>query len=124
MYSYSDVYNKLNFGVATVIFFKKNGDIRVMLATRNVRTAALLHGYLGGELAGHDKNCSIKNGNIAVIDLILGEARMFNIDRVIAIYYHGEIETAEQAEAQVEEFLDYKNKYEANNPMKIDISML
>lgn len=78
--SYGELYMRLASETAMIRFLKKNGEIRLMLATRNMDTASSLYDYLGGQLAGHDKRCNIKNNNMAVIDLEIGEARSFLID--------------------------------------------
>ena len=124
MYSYSDVYNHLNFEVCAIVFLKKDGEVRLMLGTRNLRTIELVHGYQGSALGGHDKRCNIKNGNIAVFDLILGEARAFNIDRLQSIYYMGQADSVEELDRIANEFAEFKSKYEESKPQAIDMDML
>lgn len=114
--NYPEVYSKLCYEVATVIFFKKNGDVRVMLATRNIDTVSLIHTHKGAELGGHDSKANINNGNVAVIDIILGEARIFNVKRVIDIKYHGMITTREELEKVIAEFSQFKTAYEERLP--------
>lgn len=111
---YSEIYCKLSYETAIVVFLKKNGDIRTMLATRNLNTAGLLHGFMGRELGGHDNRCNITNGNLAIIDLILGQARSFNIERLIDIGYLGVLNTKEDIEKAILAFEEFKAKYEAN----------
>lgn len=101
---YGDMFMRLQYEVATVVFTKKNGEIRVMLCTRNLKTAELIHGNLGGLLNGHDKRCNIHNGNISVIDMLKGEPRSFNIDRVLNVNFYGCIDTME----------DYTKAYKCN----------
>lgn len=99
MLSYSEIYMRLQFESAVVTFKKKDGTLRVMLCTRNIYTGALVNGDSSavlGRLAGHDKRCSIANGNLAVFDLIIGETRSFNAERVLDIKFLGEIKTTEQ----------------------------
>lgn len=112
-YAYSEVFGRLTFETATIIFIKKNGEIRTMLATRNLQTAAIYNGFMGRELGGHDTRCNINNGNLAVIDLMLGEARSFNIERVISVDYHGTILTQEELDNEVRKFIEFNSVYEA-----------
>lgn len=113
MQDYAEVYSRLSYETAVITFLKKNGEARVMLATRNIRTAELQFGFLGGKLGGHDKRCNISNGNVAVIDLILGEARSFNISRVLDIQYAGQITTMERLNEVIEGYSKYKKEYES-----------
>ena len=89
MYSYPEVFSKLTYETALVTFLKKDGTIRVMLCTRNLDTISIKYGFQGAALGGHDNRCNINNGNLAVYDLILGDARSFNIDRLVDIQYGG-----------------------------------
>ena len=68
---------------ALIIYFKTNGEIRLLLGTRNLSTIAINYGFNGNVLGGIDNRCSIYNGNIAVFDLMLGDARSFKVDRII-----------------------------------------
>ena len=108
--NYGEVYTRLSYEFAFVKFRKRNGDIRYMLATRNVSGAALEHGNLGGLLGGHDKRCNIKNGNMAVIDIIIGECRSFNIQRVLDIQWLGQVETQDEYDLALSMFIELKNK--------------
>ena len=96
--TYPEVYSRLCYETAFVVFLKKDGTIRLMLCTRNLNTVALQYGFQGKALGGHDNRCNINNGNIAVFDLALGEARSFNIDRLVKIEFKGIVSTAEQLE--------------------------
>lgn len=121
MYSYPEVFSKLSYETALVTFLKKDGTIRVMLCTRNLDTVNLRFGFQGAALGGHDNRCNIKNGNVAVFDLILGEARSFNIDRVVGIYYSGIVNTNEQLDACIKAYVEFKEKYEASHSMTLDM---
>lgn len=90
---YGNTYGRLLSEAAVVIFEKKDGNIRVMLSTRNEDIASLMwpENNLGYLLAGFDRRCKRTNGNLAVIDVILGDCRSFNIDRVIGIKWLGEL---------------------------------
>ena len=120
---YGEVFTRLTYETAIVAFFKKDGSVRLMLCTRNLKTVALEHGNLKGLLEGHDKRCNIKNGNVAVIDLILGEGRAFNIKRVISISWLGEIVTQEQYDEALHKFKEVKEKFESkyNNGLSLDL---
>lgn len=121
---YQDVYGKLTTETGVVTFLKKDGSIRIMLCTRNLHTVALEHGFQGQALGGHDNRCNIKNGNIAVFDLVLGEARSFNIDRLVNVWYFGEVATQKRYDEIFEEYRIYKKEYESKMPMSVDMSML
>ena len=94
--TYPEVYSRLNFETAVFSFFKKDGQIRIMLGTRNLTTVGLEYGFQGAVLGGHDKRCNISNGNIAVYDLAIGDARSFSIDRLIDIQWAGVIGTKQK----------------------------
>lgn len=121
--TYPEVFSKLTYETAIIIFFKKNGDVRIMLGTRNLSTINLIYGFQGQVLGGHDNRCNINNGNVAVYDLALGDARSFNIDRVISINYCGIIENEEQYQELLEKFTKFKSEYEKTNPMTVLDSM-
>lgn len=105
---YSEVFLRLTYETAIVTFIKKDGTVRIMLCTRNLKTASLVNNYAAEKLGAHDKRCSIANGNVAVIDLELGEARSFGIDRVSDIRYLGEV-TAQDLERVIGECNEYRN---------------
>ena len=124
MANYPEVYGRLNFEVAIIVFLKKNGDARLMLGTRNMNTIQIDHGFQGKSLGGHDNRCNINNGNIAVFDLILGDARAFHIERLVSIEFQGVISTQEQLDSLIEYFAEFKCKYEATQPMTLSMQML
>ena len=121
MFKYTDVYSKLTYETALVTFLKKDGTIRVMLCTRNLDTAALKYGFMGAILGGHDNRCNVKNGNIAVIDLELGDARSFSIDRVIDIQYSGVVDTVEQLDKCIDSYKEFRQKYEESHSMSLEL---
>lgn len=110
--NYGEIFTKLSYETALIAFFKKDGSVRVMLGTRNIKSAALEHGNLGGLLAGHDNRCNIRNGNLAVVDLIIGECRSFNVERLIKIHWFGEIDTQERYDEVLKEFRELKNSFD------------
>lgn len=122
MYSYPEVFSKLTYETALVTFLKKDGTIRVMLCTRNLDTISLKYGFQGAALGGHDNRCNIKNGNVSVFDLVLGEARSFNIERVVDINYSGIITDNAYLEKCIDSFLDFKEQYEASHSMTLDMN--
>lgn len=122
--NYCEVYGRLGVETAIVKFEKKDGTIRLMLATRNMSTADIEHGNRRGLLAGHDKRCSINNGNIAVIDLMLGEGRSFSIDRLIYIEFMGEIKTQEEYDRVYEIYSQRKRELEAEANKEISMDDL
>lgn len=122
--TYPEVYSRLCYETAFAVFLKKDGTIRLMLCTRNLNTVSLQYGFQGKALGGHDNRCNISNGNIAVFDLALGEARSFNIDRLVKIEFKGIVSTAEQLEEVTGEFLEFKAEYEKSQPMELDMDSL
>ena len=121
---YAEVFSRLTYETAILVFMKKNGDIRLMMGTRNLGTVALRYGYQGNVLGGHDNRCNIKNGNIAVYDMFLGDARSFHIDRLVSSEYLGEIKTEQQLDDAAGKFLEFKEKYEASQPGELTMDML
>lgn len=109
---YSEVFQRLTYELAIVKFVKKDGTERLMLATRNIRIGELEYGNLGGLLGGHDKRCSIHNGNLAVIDMVIGECRCFSIDRLQSVEWLGEINTKEEYNKAYERFSEVKKEFE------------
>lgn len=121
---YSDVFSRLTYETAILVFMKKNGEIRLMLGTRNLNTVSLRYGFQGNVLGGHDNRCNINNGNIAVYDLLLGDARSFHIDRLVSIEYLGQIDSMEKLEDAAGKFLEFKEKYEASKPKELTMDSL
>lgn len=121
---YAEVFSKLTYETAFIIFLKKDGTVRLMLGTRNLSTVGIKYGFQGRALGGHDNRCNINNGNVAVFDLALGEARSFHIDRLVGIEYHGIIETEQQLDELAEKFTQFKEEYEKTQPMKLTMDML
>ena len=128
MFNYPEVYNRLNVELGIIIFMKKNGEVRVMLGTRNLNIASYAFAIEGqtvkNSLAGHDNRCNIKNGNIAVMDVMIGEARSFNIERLVYITYLGRPNNKEEFEKAVEYFIKYREEYERNLIGSTDINGL
>ena len=125
--TYAELFSKLTYETAVITFLKKDGTVRIMLCTRNINTISILYGFQGQALGGHDNRCNIQNGNLAAFDLILGEARSFNVQRVLNIQFadmgctDGQpiVSTKEQLDKVIEKYVEYKNLYEQNNPMKL-----
>jgi len=119
---YADIYMRLSYETAVVVFLKKDGSVRLLLGTRNLSTISLMYGFQGTELGKMDFRCNINNGNIALFDLIIGEARQFNIDRLIDIQFAGNIDTKEKLDDVFEKFNKFKKEYEATKPMSLDMN--
>ena len=120
--TYAEVFSKLTYETAAIVFLKKDGTVRLMLGTRNLNTVSILYGFKGQELGGRDNRCNINNGNVAVFDMILGEARQFSIDRLLSIQFAGVISTKEEYDAVLDKFVKFKEDYEASNPMSLDLT--
>lgn len=112
---YAEVFSRLTYETAFLIFLKRDGTVRLMLGTRNLHTVELLYGFKGKELGGHDNRCSINNGNIAVFDLVVGEVRAFNIDRLVDITFNGIINSKAELEDLMGKFMEFKSKYNNDN---------
>jgi hypothetical protein len=93
-----------------------------MLGTRNLNTVSILYGFQGNVLGGHDNRCNINNGNVAVFDMIAGDARSFNIERLLDIQWAGVVNTKEEYDRVLENFVKFKEEYERTKPMVIDMS--
>lgn len=107
MAKYSDVYNHLNFETAIITFIKKNGEIRVMLATRDIQTIELWGSNSVSKLRSHERRCNISNNVLPVIDLEIDDARSFNIEYLVDYRSLGVITNIEQ----LLQALDYFKKY-------------
>lgn len=120
---YGELFMRLSFEAAIVQFMKKNGELRLMLATRNVDALRNSFGFIGAALGGHDKRCSIKNGNLAVIDMELGDARSFSVDRVLYVEFLGEIDTPEKLDEVYKKFSIAREKFdnEVNKALTMDM---
>lgn len=112
---YTEVYGRLTFETAVITFLKKNGEIRHLLGTRNLHTVQLLYGWQGTDFGGHDKRCSIDNGNIAVFDLMIGESRTFSMDRLLDIQFCGDIRDMDKLNSTIVSFKQYVEAYEARH---------
>lgn len=122
-YNYAEVFSKLTYELAFIVFLKKDGTVRLMLGTRNLNTVSLEYGFQGKALGGHDNRCNINNGNVAVFDMVLGEARSFSIDRLVDIQYHGVVSTKEELDRIAQKFLEFKEEYEKTKPMELSMDM-
>lgn len=120
---YTEAYRKLQTGVCVVTFIKKDATVRNMLATRNKRIVSNFSRLDDSSFNGHDRRCSIDNGNIAVYDLIIDEVRMFNIGRVVGFYEFGDITSQEEMNNAVEQFKNFDTKYRENSPMELHLDM-
>lgn len=113
--NYAEVINDLSLEVGCIIFFKKNGDLRLMLATRDLQTLGLLGDTDDDtaliELKKVEARSNIKNGNVPVVDLEIEEGRAFNIQRVVKIEYLGRAETKEELESIKKEYEKIKAHY-------------
>ena len=99
---YSQMLQALGSVTILVKFVKKNGEMRVLLGTRNKMTVQeICNVDLSGMLAGFDKKANIGNHNIPVVDLALGEVRTFCVERLEAYQVLGVI-TKDNSEAAFE----------------------
>ena len=122
--TYPEVFSRLTYETAILVFMKKNGDVRLMLGTRNLNTVAIKYGFQGNVLGGHDNRCNIKNGNVAVYDLLLGDARSFHIDRLVTAEFLGEIKTEDELNDAAEKFSIFQEKYNQSMSGGLTMDML
>ena len=120
--TYPEIYSRLTYDTAVIVFLKKNGEVRIMLGTRNLNTVSLLYGFQGQVLGGHDTRCNINNGNVAVFDMVIGDARSFSVDRVLDIQFAGVINNKEEYDKVLEGFVKFKEEYENTKPMTLDMN--
>ena len=113
-YSYGEIAFRLSDEAAIVTFRKKDNSIRTMLCTRCV---SLLRYFTKDEnhmvacLNGHDKRCTASNNTLAVIDLVIEEARSFNLDRIEHIQWLGYPQTQEQFDYCMNIFTSLKDAW-------------
>ena len=108
---YVQMMHDLTYNLMLIIFVKKSGEERVMLATRNRDIYRMEYGDTYNAMNGMDNKCSIQNGNIACIDMVIGEARMFNMYRVLQSYIIGEPKNNAEYSAMFDRFMTFKEKY-------------
>lgn len=113
-YEYGNTWGRLLTETALVAFFKRDGSARLMLCTRNIDTCMLMwnNSKLRGLLDGFDNRCSIRNGNIAVVDLAIGDCRSFSIERTAAIKWLGEIDSKDKIEHAIDEYEQLRKQLE------------
>lgn len=124
---YQVLFRELLTHVAEIIFIKANGELRPMLCTRNAILGSLFGfdlPYMTANVASHDRRCSIDNGNIAVIDLVIGEGRSFNIDRVVCVHVFDSVETPEAASNIRKDFTEFAQAYKKCCERHIEIDEL
>ena len=121
---YAEIFSRLTYETAIVVFMKKNGDVRLMLGTRNLSTVNLKYGWRAVELGGHDRKCNIRNGNIALFDMLADGVRSFNIERLVTIQFLGEITTLAELDEAAEKFIKFKEEYEKTQPSEISMDNL
>lgn len=114
---YRELFRNLGYHTAMVKFRKKDGTLRVMLCTRNIDTMELLGSAV--RLNGYDARCSVANGNIAVVDLVIGEPRQFSISRVESVDLFGEVTDLETLGELVEKYEEIEKTIE-NRPISLD----
>jgi len=122
--TYPEVYSRLNFETAIIVFMKKNGEARLMLGTRSIPTIRTIYGLQGNELGYQESRCNINNGNVAVYDLMIGEARCFNINRLVEVIWLGVLADREGVEGAGARFLQFESEYMKNNTVKASINSL
>lgn len=107
---YAEMFQRLSYETAIVTFIKRDGSLRFMMCTRNLKTVALKYGFQGSKLGSHDRRCNIQNGNVAVMDLILGDSRSFSMDRLCETVFLGEITTTDELNAAIDQYTQYKDR--------------
>ncbi len=121
---YSDVFLRLTYETAAIVFIKKDGTVRTLLGTRNMKTASMSGEDLIGKIQGYDSRFNISNGNMAVVDLIIGDVRAFNIDRLVFVEWLGEIESREGLNEAYKLFEEFDNEYSKKRNKYLTMDML
>lgn len=111
MYEYTSIYREITSNAGIFIFMKKDNTIRVMLGTRNIDIAKIKFGWIPGELNKMESRCNRDNGNLAVIDLVIGEGRCFNMGRLIWYKPIGVIRNEQEFNEVLKEFVEFTKNY-------------
>lgn len=115
-------FSQLEDGINCLIFFKKDSTLRIMLATRDIITAGMcLSDSLSHKLNKHSERCNCSNGNIAVIDLLLGDVRSFSVDRLVRNIYLGECSNLKEFENFVVQYNNIRKQFDnVNQVLNLD----
>lgn len=116
MYEYTSIYREMTYGAGIFIFMKKDNTVRVMLGTRNLDIAKIKFGWIANELSKMENRCNRSNGNLAVIDLVIGEGRCFNMGRLIWYRNLGNIESEDKFNEVLRNFGLFANDYMKQAP--------
>lgn len=108
---FSEIYQKLCLGVCPIIFTKANGEMRIMLATKNEGIPMIA---TGKPVPSRYIKESRETGTIAVIDLEKMERRSFCVERLMCIEDYGQINTSIAYNKVLNDFIKFKKKYLAN----------
>ena len=118
---YNKIFNMLNFNVCCVIFFKRNGELRFLFGTRDtdvIRMGKDVEDKI--KMMNHyDTKCNISSGTISVFDIVLGEVRSFQIDRLIEIINFGEVKSIEKLGEVYKKYKSLKEGYESKLPKEL-----
>lgn len=112
--------NILELGVSVIVFIKKNGDSRCMLATRDISVPRLVGRSLSAELYGMDKRNEKHDGVISVIDLEIHQVRSFRLDKLVYLKDMGCVGTGEELKIIKSKFEAFKESYKAENDKKVN----
>lgn len=110
--TYKQIVRKITESTCIIIFFKKNGDLRCMLGTRNTAMAADIAGFFSSKIQEYDNRHTEKTGSIAVIDLEKKEMRAFRIEYVVEIIDLGDIRDDGVYDGAMADIYNYRAKYE------------
>ena len=126
--TYQECYRRLFDEVAGIVFVKANGELRVMLATKNKEIARLVSGAdnvdFTYELMKLDRKCNINTGNMSVIDIQLTEGRCFKVERLVDIHFYGTPTTEEEADRIYADFKGFETEYTKHKNQTEDIDSL
>lgn len=121
MYDYSKIFLEMQTNIGLFVFFKKNGELRVMIGTRSIDIARIKYGWISGELSKMDGRCSRSNGNLGLIDLAIGEGRCFNIGRLSYYRNLGTVSSEEEYDKLMAWFNKYNEEYKKNTGLSMNI---
>lgn len=121
MFDYSDLYFKLMSNVAIVSFIKKNGDIRVMLCTKNRTLGLEQNPNMESRYENMDFRNGLASGNMAVLDLESGKPKLFTLERVIGFTLFGSYSSISEIPKSVYTTLqEFRDKIEAGGAEEND----
>lgn len=107
--TYEQIYSELCHNIVMIIFLKKTGELRVMLATKN-EAIAMTSNKMQIIPSRYIRE-SKESGNISVIDLETKERRSFNLERLLSYHIFGTASTEQEYTKIQNEYAEFKIRY-------------